>query len=156
MYLEEVFLKNPYSKIKNEIQSWLESKGYRINYCYGVIGISIVLFQKISDVNLNEFEKEFKCPLILKEVTFNRSGEKSQFKYNCYPSCLDDFSFHVSQWLNERTFPCYLCMCSDDILLNCYDELSEQQIRDFEKEFDVKCINYQISCGLDDVEYVFQ
>lgn len=148
-------MKNPYSKIKNEIQSWLESKGYLINYCRGVNVISIVLFQKISDVNLNEFENEFECPLILKEVTFNRSGEKSQFRYNCYPSCLDDFSFQVSQWSNEHMFPLNLVMCSKDISLNCYDELSEQQIRDFEKEFDVKCIKYHMSCGLDDVEYVF-
>lgn len=50
MYLEGVFLKNPYSKIKNEIQSWLESKGYLINYCRGVNVISIVLFQKISGI----------------------------------------------------------------------------------------------------------
>lgn len=149
-------MKNPYSKIKNEIQSWLESKGYRINYCYGVSGISIVLFQKISDVNLNEFEKEFKCPLILKEVTFNQFGGESQFNYHCNPFCLDDFRLQVNQWLNEHMFPGYLIRCSDDISLNCHGELSEQQIRDFEKEFDVKCIKYQISCGSDNVKYVFQ
>ncbi len=55
MYLEGVFLKNPYSKIKNEIQSWLESKGYLINYCRGVNVISIVLFQKISGLDDVEY-----------------------------------------------------------------------------------------------------
>ncbi|MBQ7929340.1 MAG: hypothetical protein IJ287_11450 [Methanobrevibacter sp.] len=147
-------MKNPYVKIENEIRRWLESKGYDVSYSFGVIGISIILFQKISDVNLKEFNDEFNCNLTLNEVTVNQFGKK--FLYCCFPPRLKEFRSYVNQWLNYHKFPVNIGFYSENISLKCYDELSGHQIKDFENEFEVRCSGYSISCGRNEYKYVFQ
>ena len=74
--MELLFLKNPYYDVDNEIVNFLKSKGYRINYSFGVERILIVLSQKVSDNHLNEFNDEFDYNLVLDEVSFDKFGEK--------------------------------------------------------------------------------
>ncbi len=43
----------------------------------------------------------------------------------------------------------------DEISLHTYDKLTDDEIRNFEDEFEVKCRGYSISCYSKDVEYKF-
>lgn len=148
-------MKNPYCKIENEIRNWLESKDYSVNYSYCVESIFFVLPQKISDINLNEFSEEFNYNLALNEVSFNELGEKSKFEYCCNPPILNKFKMEVREWLHSHGVPFNLLLCSDNIHVGCYNEFSNQLINEFEKDFEVKCIRYKISCQFHEINYYF-
>ena len=148
-------MKNPYNEINDEIRNWLESRGYAVYYSYGVGKISVVINNQISAIDLKEFKNDFNSDLTLNGVVFNEFGEKSEFHYNYDSSCLNDFKLYVHNWLKRHNFPVDYIFCSDEIRAYFYEKLSDSQINDFEKEFEVKCRKFKISCGVNEFEYIF-
>lgn len=102
-----------------------------------------------------EFKKEFEVDLTLKGATFTESGESSEFEYYCCPSTLTRFKQYLWEWLADHEFPFSYIMLSRNISVTCSQELSDGQIKEFEREFEVKLKKYEISCNSKDIEYEF-
>ena len=68
---------------------------------------------------------------------------------------MDEFGNSIRNWLANQNHRGYFTVLSDGITLEVYDELSNDQIKDFEKEFEVKFKRYSISCNSDRIDYEF-
>lgn len=144
-----------YILTSNKIKAWLESRGYDIHLSYFVDDFFLFTNQKISDVDLKEFKREFDFELALKEVSFKSFREKYDFKYSCFPPEVSEFNLKIANWLKKHQISAYSTCKSEGVLLYSYDELSEELISDFERDFDVKCRGYEISCGSNRIKYEF-
>ena len=148
-------MKNPSNKIENDIVNWLKSKLYELDYSYAVSRIHIKLNQKISDDDLEEFEKLFGDDLVLKEVYCNQFGNEYGYKYYYCPYELVKFESYLRNWVINHDFPYSFVIVCDDISLSCYERLSDNQIKEFEEEFEVNLLKYEILCGFKKVKYKF-
>ena len=144
-----------YIKISNKIKTWLGSRGYGICLSFFVDNLFLFTNQKISDIDLKEFEEKFDFELTLKKVSFNSFGEKSDFEYSCFPPEVSEFKLKIADWLKKHQISAYSNCKSEGVLLYSYDELSDELISDFERDFDVKCRGYEISCGSNRIKYEF-
>lgn len=93
--------------------------------------------------------------MALKEVSFKSFREKYDFKYSCFPPEVSEFNLKIANWLKKHQISAYSTCKSEGVLLYSYDELSDELISDFERDFDVKCRGYEISCGSTRIKYEF-
>lgn len=150
-----VNIKNPSKIVLNEIQEWLSSKGYRCGYCFVVNLVYLNVSSKISPKDVAEFKKEFGEDIHLKGASYGANGSTSHFKYWCDHHLLDEFGNSIRNWLANQNLRGYFTVLSDGISLEVYDELYDNQIKDFEEEFEVKFKKYSISCNSDRIDYEF-
>ena len=108
------------------------------------------------DECLKEFKKDFGCDLHLKGASFNKYGHSDYFSYKCYPSELHEFGVYLSSWLKNHYYSGYGMVFLDRIQINIDEELSTDQIHDFEDEFGVRYSGYSMACDLNKIEYEFK
>lgn len=100
---------------------------------------------------MDEFKRDFGYPLELEGVSF---GYSKVYKYRAKHKLIDKFKSCLENWLDDHNLDCYFFL-SSYIDLEVYDELSEGVLQDFEREFDVKCREYSISCNSGKIKYRF-
>lgn len=150
-----VILTIEYKIISNKIKTWLKYRGYDIHQSFIVDDLFLFINRKISGDDLKEFDEKFGFELTLKKVSFNSLGEKSDFVYSCFPHEVGEYKSKISDWLKKHQISAYSTCKSECVLLSSYDELSDELISDFERDFDVICRGYEISCGSSRVKYEF-
>lgn len=149
-------MKNPAEEVISEISNWLETRGYYCRHIFVVDRVFMYLSNKIYSKHLEEFKCDFGQEIRLKGVSFDENGQKSDFEYTCGSDRLDDFISYLRQWLKRHSFPAGFFMVMSDLSLNMDEKLSDSQIHDFEKEFEVKCKQYSMSCNSNVVKYRFE
>ena len=153
--MEVIDIKNPVDAVTSEIRSWLQSHGYAYGHIFVVNSVYINILSKMSSDDLDDFKKEFDCDINLEEVSFDGKGQFEKFEYRCDPKELSDFKSYFKVWLKDNDFPVNFSCISDHISLKCYEKLSDDEIKEFEDEFEVSLKNYLISCNSGEVNYEF-
>lgn len=121
-----------------------------------VVGsVNVYLSSKMSSEDCEDFKNDFGYEIHLEGASFDENGLKSEFKYYAHHKKLDEFSDQIKEWLTKHSFPTKFFMIKRDLSLYTYDKLSDEQIHDFEKDFNVKCKGYSISCNSEEVKYEF-
>ena len=101
------------------------------------------------------FEDKWECELTLEGASFGADGNENEFNYHCCPKGLAEFKSYLGFWLRDNYFPIYHTMVMESISITTTEKLSDVDISDFEKEFEVKCRGYSISCNSNRIEYKF-
>ena len=110
----------------------------------------------MSDDDLDEFEREFGDEPYLEEAEFDMNGEHGKFKYKCGHYLMSEFKSYLAEWLNNHDFPARIFfLVSHQISLYSNEELSDNQIQEFEEEFNLKCNCYIRTCGSNGIKYEF-
>ena len=141
--------------IESEIRNWLENRGYHYGQVYVLDEVIAKCCPKISSKDLEDFEKEFNHEPCLKGVSFDKCGEK-WYKYGFRHDKLIELSSKLNAWSNENKFPISSSRIGFTLYISAYEKLSDVQIKDLEKEFNVKYEEYSISCNSNDINYKFQ
>lgn len=139
----------------NEIRNWLENRGYKCRYIHVVNHVLIYTSSKISLQDVNDFNNDFGYQISLEGASFGEIGWGSEFEYHTSHKKLEEFSDRIKEWISNHSFPIRFFMITDDLLIYTYDKLSDEQIRDFETDLNLKCRRYSISCNSKEVKYVF-
>ena len=66
-----------------------------------------------------------------------------------------EFKSYLLNWLDENEFPVSFTTISSKISIRA-KKLANSQISKFEKEFEVGCVKYSVSCGGDTINYEFE
>ena len=148
-------IKNTVNTVVNEIRNWLENRGYMHRHIFVVNLVSIYLSTKISFEDIEDFKKEFGYEMRLEGASFDENGFEREFKYRAYHKMLEEFSSQIKEWLDNHSFPIRFYMIKEELSLHAYDKLSDEQIHDFEEEFEVRCNRYSISCNSNGIVYEF-
>lgn len=135
---------------------WLENRGYTCGHTFVVGGVYVNVSQKISEGDLDDFEKHFNSRLSLLGASYDNSNQISEFEYYCDHDMLKKFRSHLNRWLKDNGFPVRFSTVSGDIRIICSDKLSDGQISDFESEFESRCRGYEISCNSKEITYEFR
>ncbi len=150
-----VIIKNPVNIVVPKIRLWLEDRDYDVDFIYVVDSVYICIFQKLSEKHIEEFKKDFNCDISLNEVTFHERGNSKIFEYVCNHTLIREFKAYLLNWLDENEFPVSLTTISSKISIRA-KKLANSQISKFEKEFEVGCVKYSVSCGGDTINYEFE
>ena len=152
---EVINIKNPASAVKSEIRSWLQSHDYVHDNIFVGNSVYMNVLSKMSSDDLDDFKKEFDCHINLEEVSFDGKGQFEKFKYRCEPKVLSTFKSYLNVWLKDNDWSVNFFFISDYISLYCFEKLSDDQIREFEDEFEVSLKKYLMSCNSCEVKYEF-
>lgn len=150
-----VIIKNPSYDAVSEIRKWLEDYGYCYGHIFVVDKVFVNVSQKISQKDLKAFKNTFNEELILEGASYDDYGCLKEVRYYCYQEDLKNFRSSLFEWVEENSFPLRFFTVTDGITLYCFDELSKNQINNFEKKFEVKCRSYSISCNSNEITYKF-
>lgn len=148
-------MKNPGNIAVSEIRNWLENKGYICRNIFVVDVVCIYISSKLSQNDCDEFKNEFDAEMRLKGASFDAFGQNNEFKYYCDHRLLAAFRAYLHDWLNQNNFPVNYSMVTRDISIEVHEELSQSQIQEFEDEFEVKFLNYSLTCNSDKIKYKF-
>lgn len=122
---------------------------------YVVDSVFIDVKSQISDEHLGEFKSDFGFEIELKGVSFDDNGTSNEFEYRTNHKLLVEFKAYLRNWLDEHNFNYNYTTLSSDILLYTPEKLFKSQIQEFENEFNVKCLNYSITCDSGQIRYQF-
>lgn len=153
--MEVIDIKNPASTIKSEILSWLQSHGYGNFYIFVGNSVQMTVLSEISSDDIDEFKNEFGCEINLEGVSFDGNGQREKFKYRCDPKELSTFKSYLNVWLKDNDWSVNFFFISDHISVYCFEKLSDDQIMEFEGEFEVSLKKYLMSCNSCEVKYEF-
>ena len=117
--------------------------------------VFIDVYSKISDENLNEFNRKFGTDLVLEGASYGRGGSLAEVKYRCNHPALENFRGYVRNWLSNHEFPYRFFTVTSGISLHCSKKLSDEQICSFMNEFEFEYMKYEISCNSDQIRYEF-
>ena len=104
---------------------------------------------------MKEYSNKFGAKIYLKQASYNSDGDIEEFSYDGDHKLLKDFRKSVKNWLENKNFPVIYTSITRSISLKTHDELSANQIQEFENEFDVKFKGYSQSCNSNELAYKF-
>ena len=110
---------------------------------------------RLSEKSIEDFKKDFGEEIYLKGASYDGNGNVDVFEYECDHILLVKFRENVRNFLKQHNFPYTYFTVLDTISLSCHEELSDSQINDFGKTFEVQCMKYSISCNSNDIKYEF-
>ena len=148
-------MENTIRNIESEIINWLETRGYYYGPIYVIDEVVAKCRPKISSKDLKDFKNEFNHEPDLKEVSFDKYGEK-EYKYEFRHYKLIELGSKLNAWLIENEFPISYLSIGFTLYIGTSEKLSDVQINDLEKEFNVRYDRYSISCYSNDIDYEFQ
>lgn len=150
-----VNIKNPSNEVVNEIRNWLINKGYEPGHIFVVNYVYVNVSSKISKEDLIEFKNLFKSDLTLSGVSYNQYGRLTEVEYHCFHPALEKYEVMLVDWLCDNDFPSAFFTLNRGISLTCSEKLSKEQISSFEREFEVTCRKFELSCNSDNICYTF-
>ena len=112
--------------------------------------------KKLSKESMDEFKECFGKGIILQKASYNQDGQCSELEYGCDHPFLDEFRRCLKTWLNDQDFPFRYFMVTETIFLLTNEKLSQSQINEFEKEFEVRCCKYSKECNSTNLKYEFK
>ena len=146
---------NQVKEIKKEIKNWLEIHNYTFEHLSIINSVFIHVSSKISKKDINEFNEKFNTQLKIISVEYDEFENITQIEYECNPDQLNTFKIYLNNWLTKHRFPSNHTLLMEKIYIECFERLSDNQIKEFEEEFNVKFRKYEIKCNRNYIEYTF-
>lgn len=101
------------------------------------------------------FKEKFGYELCLEGASYGGNGDVNEYKYRCDHELLKEFRNEIHALIRGSDCPASFAIVTDSVSLYVDGELSESQIRAFERNLDVRCRGFERSCSSDQIQYKF-
>lgn len=140
-----------FREVESEVKKWFEDTDYTNVHIIVLEEIFIFLDGKLRDEDVAKFNEDFNCDLIYKMVYGSDLKKRGVLRpahryydeldhdfYMFSHPCIEEFTGSIKNWLISHDLNCTFNVLCYHVELILFWGLSENQIREFEEEFELE------------------